>query len=288
MKIHTFTVVVGNKACNLRCPYCVSRMTPDMGVKYESPNLRNFEIACRFAEISDVTTVLFTGKGEPTLVPREISTYLSFLRNYYHFPFLELQCNGMVFDPHFSENILANAKEWYDLRLTLVCLSVAHYDAKESSRLLRPLYPEYDFWRAADALHDIGLSVRINCTLFQGGVDSPDSLRSLIQKSQEHGIEQITVRLVTKPEESEDEEVAAWVSEHQFDPSWIQPFVEESGGVHLLNLPHGARVYDYHGQNICISNCLTETTDKDDIRQMIFFPNGRITYSWMYPGAVIL
>ena len=41
MKINTLTAVVGTKACNARCPYCVSQMTPDCGID-EGPQRRNF------------------------------------------------------------------------------------------------------------------------------------------------------------------------------------------------------------------------------------------------------
>jgi hypothetical protein len=60
------------------------------------------------------------------------------------------------------------------------------------------------------------------------------------------------------------------------------------GATRLLELPHGGVVFDHNGQNVAIGNCLTGTTDPDDIRQIIFFPDGRIAYDWRYPGARIL
>ena len=68
MKINTFTVIVGGMACNARCPYCVSKMTPDCGMKKSAePNWRNFNVACKFARDAGVSTALLTGKGEPTI-----------------------------------------------------------------------------------------------------------------------------------------------------------------------------------------------------------------------------
>ena len=84
MKIQTYTVLVGSKACNASCPYCVSKMTPEQGVskRLPKPNWRNFDIGCKFAKDSGVSTVLFTGKGEATLFPDQITEFLDHLQPY--------------------------------------------------------------------------------------------------------------------------------------------------------------------------------------------------------------
>jgi len=59
MNFSTFSIVTGTEACNGKCPYCVSKMTPmqELGVV----NWRNFKIACKRAIISKIDTVLLTG-----------------------------------------------------------------------------------------------------------------------------------------------------------------------------------------------------------------------------------
>lgn len=291
MKIHTFTVVVGTPACTMRCPYCVSKMTPEVALEPKQPNMRNFHIACRFAEISNVSTILYTGKGEPTLYPHLITNYLQYMmdnRHRYSFPFQELQTNGTAFDPQcLKNNIVDFLPKWYNLGLTLVCLSIGHYDPVKNNEWLRPIEEQFNFWRAAEEIHKAGLSVRLNCTLFREGIDSIDKLQALLASAKRNGIEQLTVRMVSKPDTSENEEVVNWVRNHQYDDKHVKEWLD-SVGTPLLDLPHGARVYDVQGQNICHSNCLTETTDREDIRQMIYFPNGSLRYSWSFPGAVIL
>ena len=42
------------------------------------------------------------------------------------------------------------------------------------------------------------------------------------------------------------------------------------------------------GQNICLSDCLTVDSREDDIRTLIFYGDGRLTYDWQYEGAVLL
>jgi hypothetical protein len=51
---------------------------------------------------------------------------------------------------------------------------------------------------------------------------------------------------------------------------------------------HGAEVFDVDGQNVCMSDCLTNDASNGDIRTLIFYSNGRITYDWQYEGAVLL
>jgi hypothetical protein len=55
-----------------------------------------------------------------------------------------------------------------------------------------------------------------------------------------------------------------------------------------MELVHGAIVYDLHGQNICLTNALTIEPRSDEIRQLIFFPDGHLRYDWQYKGAIIL
>jgi len=71
MKIQTFSIVAGTLACNARCPFCISKMTVENGMTLKEPkvNWRNFHKACMLAERSAVSTVMITGKGEPTLFP---------------------------------------------------------------------------------------------------------------------------------------------------------------------------------------------------------------------------
>jgi hypothetical protein len=56
----------------------------------------------------------------------------------------------------------------------------------------------------------------------------------------------------------------------------------------LLELAHGAKVYDYQGQNISLNSCLTNSSNPDDIRQLIFSSDGHLRNSWTKDGAIIL
>jgi len=96
LKIQTFSIVIGTSACNAGCPFCVSSMT-GYGVLPHNRDIdvRNLRKACRMAQLSGCQTVLFTGKGEPTLYPDEVTEYLREMQPY-DFPKIEIQTNALA------------------------------------------------------------------------------------------------------------------------------------------------------------------------------------------------
>jgi molybdenum cofactor biosynthesis enzyme MoaA len=288
MKIQTFTVVVGTTACNARCKYCVSKLTPSVGME-EKPkfNWRNLKIACRVAKDCGVSTALITGKGEPCLFPTDLLMVTSELSK--HFGFVELQTNGAnLMQLEKSQGIV---KSLYDNGLTTVCLSVAHCDPVISNEIVCPSDSKFNFWDTADFLHGIGFSVRINCTLTRYFFGPLSHVLVLIEMAKEHQVEQLTVRNVAKPDQCEDKEVEQWIDENASpysDLSELAVFLESQGAKLVLELPHGAKVFDFQGQNIAVNNCLTESTDPEEIRQLIYFPDGKLRYSWTRPGAILM
>ena len=56
-----------------------------------------------------------------------------------------------------------------------------------------------------------------------------------------------------------------------------------------MQLPHGGVVYDFQGQNLCMTDCLTMSPSSEDgLRQIIFYPSGKLTYDWQYKGAILM
>lgn len=287
MKIQTYTVVVGNEACDAKCPYCVSKMT-GVDENLKKVNWRNFDIGCKFAKSNGVSTVLLTGKGEPTLFPSLVTQYTK--RAYeMEFPLIELQTNG--------RNILSkrmadekHLEDWYNLGMTTVCVSIAHYNDKRNNEIFQFKDP-LDLKAVIARLHDVGFSVRLSCVMLNGYIDTCEHVETLVTFARQNGVEQLTVRPVAAPSESEDIEVQKWTKEHLVSEGAIENINDffRANATELMQLTHGATVYDYHGQNLCLSNCLTlKPEEKDTIRQLIFFPDGHLRYDWCNKGAILL
>lgn len=284
MKIQTYTVVVGNEACNARCPYCIAKMTPKNNVCKEI-KWRGFHKGVEFAKLHNVSTVLLTGKGEPTLFPDLIDSYLDKLSG---FPFVELQTNGLVLQEEVYEKRL---KSWYWKGLTTVVLSVAHYDSKKNDEVFGwKGEKSLDLVALIKKLHEIGFSVRISCLLLEGYIDSLIEVDNLVNWAKEHEVEQLTIRELGSPENSADKEATQWIRKHKLLSNKVEDIREiiECEGTELMRLVHGATIYDYYDQNLCFTNALTLDSNDETIRQLIFFPDGHLRYDWQYKGAILL
>lgn len=298
MKIQTFSVVVGGDACNAKCPYCVSKLTGSKnGLKEEQQpmeiNKRNFHKACNFAKMSGVSTVLLTGKGEPLIYHNHITRYLEMIEKWM-FPFVELQTNGALLDEtrpkYITDELL---KDWYDAGLTTISLSCVHYLPVPNQEIFGQ---DINLANNIERLHKLGFSVRISCVGIAGMVDNVGKLRAFTQWCKQHDVEQFTWRPVTNIslEETKNDRdkhnVYNWINLNMVngeDQMEINHFFESRSTL-LLELAHGAKVYDYDGQNVSLNSCLTRSPNPDDIRQLIFFPDGHLRFDWTKKGAIIL
>lgn len=290
MNIQTFSIVAGIAACDARCPYCVSKMTgiKNLGFKELKINWRNFNKACRLAQISRVPTVLITSKGEPLLYPEQLTDYLIHLKKY-NFPFIELQTNGLLLDYKFAR-YQKYLKEWYRLGLGLIAISIVHDDSLKNKAIYTPNKDYINLERLIKRLHYLGFSVRLSCTLLKGYIDSPQKVQKMAKFAQKLGIEQLSLRPVTRPLVSEDLKVYQWVGKHMLENYQIErigKFLDKKGN-RLVTFGHGSVLYDLGGQNVCLTNALTIKPETSDIRQLIFFPDGHLRFDWQFKGAILL
>jgi hypothetical protein len=130
-------------------------------------------------------------------------------------------------------------------------------------------------------------------------IDDVDSVVDFTKWCKEHEVEQFTWRPATNclPHEVGDDpvkrDVYEWIKLNGVDGRnvvKIQDHFKYGDGTitKLLELAHGACVFDIDGQNISINSCLTESPDPDDIRQLIFSSDGHLRYSWTKEGAIII
>ena len=233
--------------------------------------------------------MLLTGKGEPTLYPEQLTDYLKYLQKY-DFPILELQTNAILFSEQ-EEKYDKYLKDWYDLGLTIISISVVHYDPEKNRANYVPEKKTYpDLGKLIEKLHKIGYSVRFSVVLIKDHIDTPKEAAKMVEMASKWGVEQVSLRPVAAPEESESEKYTTDTVNMMLTPKKIADINSwaENNGKLLLTYGHGSRIYDINGQNVCLTDCLTIKPMTDDIRQMIFFPDGHIRFDWQYKGAIIL
>jgi molybdenum cofactor biosynthesis enzyme MoaA len=265
-------------------------MTPKQGINgiEQKVNWRNFKKACMLAEKKGVTTVLITGKGEPTLYPEQITEFLEKLKDF-KFPIIELQTNGIVLEKEF-ERYEEYLKDWYEKGLDIISISIAHYDSIKNGEIFTSDKEYINLERLIKKLHEIGFSVRLSCVLVKGYIDSIYEIVKLINVAKEWKVDQLTLRQLSRPLFSESKRISQWVKDHSLDQkelSSIKSFFDKNAA-RLATLEHGAVIYDFNDQNICLTNALTIEPYTENIRQLIFFPNGHLKYDWQFKGATLL
>jgi MoaA/NifB/PqqE/SkfB family radical SAM enzyme len=295
MKFQTLSLVAGTQACSAKCPFCVSRMTgmDYIDTKPEEINKRNLRKALRLAEIGNVTTVIITGKGEPMLFPEHIDTYMTQVDNF-NFPFIELQTNAGIFelDEWKGESIDSYLSKWAARGLTTILISNVGYDQELNHQVYFPHKKSWiDIEKVINKIHKFGINVRLTTVGIANGIDSPDKIKKLIEWADFLGVKQVTWRPVNKPtSNTNDSSVFEWVKANGLSQETvdnIRNYVVDNG-ILLYKLVHGAAVYDLHGKNFCISNCLTNDPNEETVRQLIFFPDGSLYTDWQFKGSVLL
>jgi molybdenum cofactor biosynthesis enzyme MoaA len=289
-EIATFSIVAGSLACNAKCPFCVAPMTPANGIGSKEPeiNWRNFRKAAQYARDGRCSTAMITSKGEPTIFPDQVTKFLDELAPF-NFPIIEMQTNGLLIAEG-KKVTEQHLEHWYNAGLTTIAISVVHYEAEKNRTVYTPHKAEYiDLPALIAKLHSYKFSVRLAVVLVKGYLDSVEEVEKMVMFAKKHKVEQLTIRPVTKPEESENAAIFKWTSEHHVDNDLINAVNEKLrvGGHVIDELAHGATVYDYKGQNVCMTNCLTVATSEHELRQVIFYPDGHLRYAWQYSGAVI-
>lgn len=249
-------------------------------------NWRNFQKAGRLAQVNAVSTVLITGKGEPTLYPEQVTRYLEELRRF-EFPLLELQTNGLLLG---RKDYARHLRKWYALGLNTLAVSIVHYEDERNRTIFAPKgrYPALRDLLAR--LHETGFSVRLSCVLMRGYIDCPEELRRMAEFAKANGVEQLTFRKLGLIDDAEDASVRKWCVQHALREKEIRCLVEflEREAKKLMTLSHGAVVYELDGQNVCMTDCVMIKPQSDEIRTLIFFPDGHLRYNWDYGGAIIL
>lgn len=293
MKFKMFSIVVGTNACIAKCPFCVSCENINSNTLIQPEiNWRNFNIGANLANRSDVDTVMLTSRGEPLLFPNQITNYLYNLKPY-NFPFVELQTNGILFKSIYEKDNGELLDKWYNLGLTTIIISVVSNEyEKNKTNYIKNSKGEYmNLEETIELLHKYKFSVRLTCVLCKGITSSVDEIKSFINYAKENKVEQVTLRPLN--EEFRRESIKPWINEHllsDIDKNNILEFLNKEG-TQLLILDGIGTVYDVNGQNVMFSVPLTintRSTDPENRRNLIFFPDGHLRYEWEKEGGILL
>lgn len=288
------SIVIGDSACVANCPFCVSGEAPTHSnthlPKLEDKHWQKFKVAQKLADRSGVDTVMFTGRGEPTLYPNEITQYLNVLQNS-NFPFIELQTNGILLAMNWGryEDYLI---DWFYKGMTTITISTVSDHSSINSKVYKTANDNYiNLSGLIEDLHNIGFSVRLTCVMCKDWMDTPEKVQSYLNYAKENKVEQVTMRLLN--DEYRRKSAHDWIIQHKMTDEQklaIWDYLNNQGTA-LLELPRVGTIFDVNGQNVMFSKPLTKytrDTNPENGRNLIFFRDGHIRYEWEMDGGILL
>jgi molybdenum cofactor biosynthesis enzyme MoaA len=264
-------------------------MTPAAGVPIKEPefNYKRLRNAIRVAKMQGITTALVTSKGEPTLFPEQLRKVLS--HTACDMPITELQTNALRFKeqlPLFEEIAFYNY-------LQTIAISVVSNDPEENRKIYTPYKDKYiDLPDTIKGMNSFGFGVRLAVVMLKDVMDTWEKIESMIEFARANKVRQLTFRPVTLYEGNESKpEVTEYIkaqftSINRLSLGEIYRTLEEKATL-LSATPYGAKLYDYKGQNVVMTNCLTDDTSMEESRSLIYFPDGSLRTDWRYEGSVV-
>ncbi|NQU17567.1 MAG: hypothetical protein HQ564_05820 [Candidatus Saganbacteria bacterium] len=293
IRIASLSVMVGSPACNLNCGFCVSKTTYRKGspTKTKVPLDRIDFLANQFLRVCDgIPYGIITGKGEPTLAPKEeIGDLIWVLYNNGKGLAPEMQTNGTRLNH-------SNLQYWKDKGLNTIAISCVSHDDDVNSGLLSKGNLKWDLSRAvADAL-DVGLMVRLTPILCKKGIDSPDSLLAFMGWAKQLGVHQITFRKMGLPRDlvrPGSSKIASYIKANHVDPSKV--IIPELRNMAEEKTPWPwALRFGWEGMSVIVTEHLTEPKqDENDpgieqARHSVIQDDGGLYLSWDDPSSRVL
>lgn len=294
-KIYSVSAVVGTGKCNANCSFCAGkcmRETARMNVgSQQALYARNLEAAIKLSARYGGWSLSLTSSGEPTCEPLHVSGALQIYKNCAdqgaYFPNVNLFTNGILFgNEEFCDTWLPT---WRRLGLTNIAISVHSTNLKlQADAYNLPDVDSYDnryprFETIRKNIESNGIGVRATLLLQKGLVDCTTLYVEAIQHLVNMGYNNITSWPVGNPDGTRNEytpnRLALWGIRR-----WLNKNAKLCHG-HSW----GGGVWDYNGNILRLTDYVTKHDPKKDyVRQLVVWPDAKVTYSWIKEGALCL
>lgn len=157
--------------CNGKCSWCVERDG------YHPKEKAGWDVIADKAIESGRTNIILLG-GEPTLYV-DLDKIITYLNK--HDRRVWVTTNGGLLTPEYVLSVLAG--------LTGINISIHDFDLDRNEEIVGVKI--CDLKEVIDALHTIGVNVRLNCNCISGHIDSHDSIRKYIAFAKSVGADKI-------------------------------------------------------------------------------------------------
>jgi hypothetical protein len=274
MRASNLTISIPFAGCDKNCTYCVSKMT---GIWGTDPDLmeRNAKKALTLADHAGVTSVLFTGKGEPFL---NIDYLMRFLLMFQAYP-CEVQTNGILLNknPLMVETLA-------DAGMNVIAISI---DKLPDFEYFRPLFVK---------IREHGMVPRVTLNVWKA-THSENGIQDYVDLCRVHAVQQLMVRNLSIPTGTPDNhEGAVWIKRNVDAAYWasmISRFKHDcangSGVRKLRTMAHGDSIWDYKGVAVSHSDyCIQDQAADGEIRSLIFLDDGHLYTAWNSRASILI
>ena len=303
MKIQSLSVVVPNKGCINKCPFCVSRMVNsdkyenrmDINHPHYDINVREYLKRLRYVADNGCQTLMLTGTSEPQQNRQFLATF-ALLHQQIGSPFtnIEMQTTGVMLQDNpdylrFLRNFVG---------VNTVALSVNSISDEVNRSILGTNY-ELEIPRLCGQLKDYDFNIRICCNLTkQFDVDGNDWADIFSHLKVACGCDQITFRKMYCSNPLLEQ--GRWLTQNEFPEEREEalvrfldgddPFEEtDNGGLWRIGQTmYGATIYDYQGISVIYDrDCMGKNPETDVKKYLILRPNCKLYSQWDSTSSLV-
>ena len=292
MNIQSFSIVVPNKECMNKCPYCVSRMVNSniypnlMDVNHPTYDYNVKEYMRRMKYVADAgcQTLMLTGTSEPQQNKQFLNTF-ALIHRLLGKPFtnIEMQTTGVLLDK--NPDYLRFLKNF--VCVNTMAISLSSLSAEMNSSIIGN---NVDVVKLCHMLKDYGFNIRICCNLTSMfDLDKNDICKWFKFFKDELHADQVTFRQMYASEDSTEQN--KWISEHKFDEDQktLLSYNLKTFGKFAGETLYGAPIYYIDGMSVVFDDdCMGKKPKKDDtVKYLILRPNCKLYSSWDTPASLV-
>lgn len=273
LNAENLTISLPYRGCDKNCEYCISKIT---GLRDDAnPKLmfRNSAKVLNLANIAGVTSILFTGKGEPLLNSEFLYQILpNFAMT---FP-CEIQTNGKLLAENFKMRKY-HLEQMAKLDMDIIAVSM---DSPIQFQTYGSLFND---------IYDSGLVARITVNMTDKLGDWADP-RKIISYCKEFKIKQLTFRQINVPTNAVKSKYIDWIKEHAWSDEKFSSFINRilKFAYLLRNLDTGVQIYDVDGISLGVSKyCVQDQDNGRNLRSLIFQEDGHVYTSWASDASIL-
>lgn len=300
MKIQSLSIVVPNKGCINKCPFCVSRMVNsnvyenrmDINHPHYDINVREYLKRLRFVADNGCQTIMLTGTSEPQQNKQFLATF-ALLHQTIGSPFtnIEMQTTGFGLDK--DRDYLRFLRNF--VGVNTIALSInSPISATNCEILGHPctehpvtgkVIPKFRIGQLCDNLKDYDFNIRI-CFNLTSEFDKYTTWE-LFDWAKAWHANQITFRKLYVSDKETPQ--GKWIEEHMVSAETIERIKEFLANQPILGkTPYGATCHDVDGMSVMFDDdCMGKNPETDVLKYLILRPNCHLYSQWDSKASLV-